>query len=178
MRDPRCRGLAFHGLALQRMLTFHLSKKNLCEPMNLAVSPPLIAQIAAKIFKLFAIVLFAVPSDTECRQEYETALKNYAVGRYVPRCRPDGRYEPLQCHATVCFCVDQYGKEISGSRKSAFSPPSCLTLGMYCHQLCKLFLEPEVMISSFFIFFVNHFVAVHTSSVALTGIKPKWSKHV
>ncbi|XP_022806051.1 uncharacterized protein LOC111343164 [Stylophora pistillata] len=66
------------------------------------------------------------PTDTKCRQQYRTALTNYVVGRYVPRCRPDGSYEPLQCQSSVCFCVDRYGREIPGSRKSAYSPPNCV----------------------------------------------------
>ena len=77
------------------------------------------------------LFLLAAPADTECRQEYKTALQNYVVGRYVPRCRPDGSYEPLQCHTSVCFCVDKNGNEIPGSRKSAYSPPNCIKFGTF-----------------------------------------------
>ena len=73
--------------------------------------------------------LLAAPSDTQCREEYQTALQNYVVGRYVPRCRPDGGYEPLQCRTSYCFCVDKYGKEVPESRKSASDPPNCAKFG-------------------------------------------------
>lgn len=78
----------------------------------------------------YLFFLLTAPADSKCRQEYQTALTDYVAGRYVPRCKPDGNYEPLQCHTSVCFCVDQNGKEIPGSRKSAFSPPNCLKFGM------------------------------------------------
>ncbi|XP_048581312.1 uncharacterized protein LOC5512067 isoform X7 [Nematostella vectensis] len=62
---------------------------------------------------------------TRCQSEYRSALKSYIYGRYVPRCRPDGSYELVQCHSSLCFCVNQYGVEIAGTRRPGLNPPKC-----------------------------------------------------
>lgn len=50
-----------------------------------------------------------------------------AVGQYVPTCDSYGAYEPTQCHAGVgqCWCVDDSGAEIPGSRTTPGSRPMC-----------------------------------------------------
>lgn len=51
-----------------------------------------------------------------------------AVGQYVPTCDSYGAYEPTQCHASVgqCWCVDDAGVEIPGSRTGPGSRPMCI----------------------------------------------------
>lgn len=47
---------------------------------------------------------------------------------YIPRCRvSDGQFEQIQCHPTTkeCWCVDNGGNEIAGTRTSSGSTPSC-----------------------------------------------------
>ncbi|KAA0707379.1 Nidogen-1 [Triplophysa tibetana] len=78
---------------------------------------------------------------TACERHRETALAassssgvfNFfrprpAVGQYVPTCDSYGAYEPTQCHAGVgqCWCVDESGAEIPGSRTAPGSRPMCI----------------------------------------------------
>ncbi|XP_077351856.1 testican-2 [Festucalex cinctus] len=37
-------------------------------------------------------------------------------GRFIPNCDEDGFYRKLQCDRGECWCVDQYGGEVAGSR--------------------------------------------------------------
>ncbi|XP_051935983.1 testican-2 isoform X3 [Hippocampus zosterae] len=37
-------------------------------------------------------------------------------GRFIPNCDEDGFYRKLQCDSGECWCVDQYGGEVAGSR--------------------------------------------------------------
>ena len=41
------------------------------------------------------------------------------LGAFVPECKEDGSYKEKQCHGSTghCWCVDQSGKEIDGSKK-------------------------------------------------------------
>lgn len=49
---------------------------------------------------------------------------------YVPQCTEDGSFEPKQCDGSIgyCWCVDENGKEIPGTRtKFGHAPPlECL----------------------------------------------------
>ena len=39
-------------------------------------------------------------------------------GQYIPSCTEEGEYEKEQCHGSTghCWCVDETGKEIEGTR--------------------------------------------------------------
>lgn len=41
-------------------------------------------------------------------------------GGHVPRCKSDGHYEEVQCQSgtSVCWCVDENGKELPGTRSN------------------------------------------------------------
>ena len=48
-------------------------------------------------------------------------------GVFVPDCKPDGSYNPVQCLRVEgpCWCVDKNGKEIVGTRNENGKPVSC-----------------------------------------------------
>uniref|UniRef100_A0A2R5L5B6 Uncharacterized protein n=1 Tax=Ornithodoros turicata TaxID=34597 RepID=A0A2R5L5B6_9ACAR len=68
----------------------------------------------------------------------------------VPKCRPDGSYEPVQCHGGECWCVDEFGVEITGSRSSAGRGADCRQvraskgcLGLTCRLGCDYGFESD-----------------------------------
>uniref|UniRef100_A0A669DFL5 Nidogen 1 n=1 Tax=Oreochromis niloticus TaxID=8128 RepID=A0A669DFL5_ORENI len=63
------------------------------------------------------------------------------IGAYIPSCDDNGQYEPMQCHGSTghCWCVDQNGQEISGTRTGPGSRPmftnNCALLSLNFLQL-------------------------------------------
>ncbi|XP_067847730.1 nidogen-2 [Heptranchias perlo] len=62
---------------------------------------------------------------TACEQHQErlqTELSSYGsrplIGMYIPQCDEEGNFRPLQCHGSTghCWCVDESGQEIPGTR--------------------------------------------------------------
>ncbi|KAJ0005018.1 hypothetical protein NQD34_011232 [Periophthalmus magnuspinnatus] len=49
------------------------------------------------------------------------------VGQYIPTCDQNGAYSPMQCHHSIgeCWCVDQSGREIPGTRTEPGQRPTC-----------------------------------------------------
>jgi len=70
------------------------------------------------------------PSPTACQKAYLKALRQYSPGRFIPRCTRDGRFEPIQLNGPDTYCVDNEGKEISGTRVTIPLRPNCIA-GMY-----------------------------------------------
>uniref|UniRef100_A0AAR2J865 Nidogen 1a n=1 Tax=Pygocentrus nattereri TaxID=42514 RepID=A0AAR2J865_PYGNA len=81
---------------------------------------------------------------TRCQVHRERALASAELGprgprpvpgQYIPTCDSQGEYESMQCHSSsgYCWCVDQDGTEIYGTRTGPGSTPSCdqvtLTVG-------------------------------------------------
>lgn len=54
--------------------------------------------------------------------------------QYVPQCGPDGQFSPVQCYGetTYCWCVDQDGREVPGTRSHDAVKPAC-----ECQPLCS-----------------------------------------
>ncbi|XP_062417347.1 nidogen-2 isoform X2 [Pungitius pungitius] len=48
--------------------------------------------------------------------------------QYVPQCEQDGQFSPVQCYGetTYCWCVDQDGREVPGTRSYDVVKPACL----------------------------------------------------
>ena len=62
----------------------------------------------------------------------ENRLSALQVGHFTPNCKPNGRYEDVQCYGQTgyCWCVDEYGKEMEGTR--VIGIPMCsLATGMF-----------------------------------------------
>ncbi|XP_024150167.1 nidogen-2 isoform X2 [Oryzias melastigma] len=48
--------------------------------------------------------------------------------QYLPQCQSDGEFSPVQCYGetTYCWCVDQDGREVAGTRSHDAVKPACL----------------------------------------------------
>ena len=56
-----------------------------------------------------------------CKKKRDKILASFPKpppGMFVPQCREDGGYQPSQCHGSTgfCWCVDEYGNELTGTR--------------------------------------------------------------
>lgn len=56
----------------------------------------------------------------QARQKLSTGL----LGEFVPKCKSDGSFEPVQFHEGYYWCVDAAGKEVNGTRKH-LQQPTC-----------------------------------------------------
>ncbi|XP_049919101.1 nidogen-2 isoform X11 [Epinephelus moara] len=66
-------------------------------------------------------------------ERWRTSLIEHYGGKpdsqqYVPQCEPDGQFSPVQCYGetTYCWCVDQDGREVPGTRSHDVVKPACL----------------------------------------------------
>ncbi|XP_069813178.1 thyroglobulin isoform X2 [Dendropsophus ebraccatus] len=69
--------------------------------------PPYIAE------DIYEAVKILVESD-DCQKRLD--------GVFVPTCTEDGRYEDIQCSPSECWCVDEQGREIQGTRTQDQQP--------------------------------------------------------
>jgi len=53
---------------------------------------------------------------TACWKAYQDALRSYSPDRFIPWCRADGSYSPVQCYRSHCYCVNRNGQEIANTR--------------------------------------------------------------
>ncbi|XP_067929692.1 collagen alpha-1(XVIII) chain-like isoform X2 [Watersipora subatra] len=60
--------------------------------------------------------------SNSCNSQRYMAIFN---GGFIPRCSPNGLYEPVQCFETECWCVTDDGEEISNTRVASPSIPNC-----------------------------------------------------
>ncbi|XP_053924157.1 nidogen-2 isoform X3 [Cuculus canorus] len=69
---------------------------------------------------------------TMCERWRQSLLEHYGGSprhdQYVPQCDAEGNFTPLQCHGDsgYCWCVDENGREIQGTRSEPGSTPPCL----------------------------------------------------
>ncbi|XP_070578826.1 papilin-like isoform X2 [Ptychodera flava] len=67
-------------------------------------------------------------SDCEQKRQQYLDESHGLTGRYIPKCKPDGSYEVMQCHKSsgYCWCVDENGIEIDNTRKPpGTTRPNC-----------------------------------------------------
>lgn len=108
-------------------------------------------------FSVFNFVIhffLKVKRQPECRRHFKAALLRLLPGRFVPRCKADGSYDPTQCAGSVCLCVDSRGIAIPGTSKARFKQQNCESQGkIVLLQLQKilvwLFLEEDRLLSYF-----------------------------
>ncbi|NWS65893.1 NID2 protein, partial [Crotophaga sulcirostris] len=69
---------------------------------------------------------------TMCERWRQSLLDHYGGSprrdQYVPQCDTEGNFTPLQCHGDsgYCWCVDESGRELQGTRSEPGSTPPCL----------------------------------------------------
>uniref|UniRef100_F1MF97 Nidogen-2 n=1 Tax=Bos taurus TaxID=9913 RepID=F1MF97_BOVIN len=69
---------------------------------------------------------------TVCERWRESLLEHYGGtprdDQYVPQCDDLGHFTPLQCHgkSDFCWCVDQDGREVQGTRSQPGITPACI----------------------------------------------------
>ncbi|NXX10210.1 NID2 protein, partial [Podargus strigoides] len=69
---------------------------------------------------------------TMCERWRQSLLEHYGGSprrdQYVPQCDARGTFTPLQCHGDsgYCWCVDESGREIQGTRSEPGTTPPCL----------------------------------------------------
>ena len=74
--------------------------------------------------------LFHLVSDarlTLCQSRYLEHSRNPRPDKEIPRCRPDGSFEEVQCRGVMCFCVDpSNGRAVKETNiNTLFGEPRC-----------------------------------------------------
>jgi hypothetical protein len=69
-------------------------------------------------FVLAPPIEIASPPLTPCERASRMAKMSRMLGAFIPKCESDGSYAKVQCHGSTghCWCVDESGKERSGTR--------------------------------------------------------------
>ncbi|EDO40364.1 predicted protein, partial [Nematostella vectensis] len=91
--------------------------------------------------------------ETECQSQVKQALETPSgKGRFVPRCKADGQFEEVQCNEWTgqCWCVDNSGIEIQGTRTKDFvscpGQTNSLTVCQYKHQVSSVNAAPGAFV--------------------------------
>uniref|UniRef100_A0A3Q2ZSC3 Nidogen 2a (osteonidogen) n=1 Tax=Kryptolebias marmoratus TaxID=37003 RepID=A0A3Q2ZSC3_KRYMA len=66
--------------------------------------------------------------------------------QYLPQCEPDGEFSPVQCYGetTYCWCVDQDGREVPGTRSHDVVKPACKCLPTVTPPTARPLPRPDV----------------------------------
>ncbi|XP_019716223.1 nidogen-2 isoform X24 [Hippocampus comes] len=79
--------------------------------------------------------VYAAPTErpeSVCERWRSSLMEHYGgkpePQQYLPQCEPDGQFSPIQCYGetTYCWCVDQDGREVPGTRSNDVVKPACL----------------------------------------------------
>lgn len=69
--------------------------------------------------------------ESVCERWRASLVEHYGKpepNQYLPQCEADGQFSPVQCYGetTYCWCVDQDGREVPGTRSHDVVKPACL----------------------------------------------------
>ncbi|XP_077462107.1 uncharacterized protein nid2a isoform X4 [Stigmatopora argus] len=70
--------------------------------------------------------------ESVCERWRSSLMEHYGgkpePQQYLPQCEPDGQFSPVQCYGETnyCWCVDQDGREVPGTRSNDVVKPACL----------------------------------------------------
>ena len=80
------------------------------------------------------------PGLSTCQKRFEESFLFPPLGRFVPSCKDDGRFQERQCHPSTghCWCVDSYGTELLGTRTRG--RPNCTAPGN-TYITCNLYYQ-------------------------------------
>lgn len=74
-------------------------------------------------WNLLSFILVLLPQGKEklCKKRFDEILSSFPatpLGLFVPKCLDDGGYRANQCHNSTgyCWCVDDFGNELTGTR--------------------------------------------------------------
>lgn len=79
----------------------------------------------ATLWHILHYINFVGKPQTPCQRRFEKAFSVRSYDKYIPHCTPDGKFFPVQCDASECFCVDQQGAEIKNTTRLLPEFPSC-----------------------------------------------------
>ncbi|KAM5158174.1 thyroglobulin [Mantella aurantiaca] len=83
------------------------------------------SNVAEDVFEAVKIIM----ASKDCRKDEEA---------FVPTCTKEGRYEEVQCGQSECWCVDDKGREVPGSRTSDKKPK--------CPSKCEKERESQILL--------------------------------
>uniref|UniRef100_H2LFX1 Nidogen 2 n=1 Tax=Oryzias latipes TaxID=8090 RepID=H2LFX1_ORYLA len=95
-------------------------------------TPPGVAQVDCYQRPGEAVPPYTRP-ESVCERWRASLMEHYGgkpqPQQYLPQCRSDGEFSPVQCYGetTYCWCVDQDGREIDGTRSHDAVKPACLS---------------------------------------------------
>ena len=62
-----------------------------------------------------------IKAKSSCRRQRRNAIfnmvteKDYAV--YIPQCSSAGDFKEIQCHGSMCWCIDENGQHVGYDRQ-------------------------------------------------------------
>ena len=64
-------------------------------------------------------LFFITVTKSPCQKERQRYLgwNSQSSANFVPECADDGRYKPVQCNSSHCWCVDSHGYELPETQR-------------------------------------------------------------
>lgn len=99
--------ISFFDLTLVKIRTLSRTRSNM--PLRLhAIFFPFLGKLSA------------------CRKRLLSWMKNSHRDKHFPWCRADGSFNPMQCYGSYCYCVNEKGIEMPGTKIStSMGRPVC-----------------------------------------------------